>query len=66
MDGNGNYWMIGLDEPVNLSTASATTGTAVSDSNQYELTLSEESPILPIPILASVAETIIETLTDAE
>lgn len=50
-DGNNNYWLIGYDQAVSLSTASATTGTAVGDSNQYELAMSEESGILPIPII---------------
>ena len=62
-DGNGNYWMIGLDNPVNLSSASATTGTSVSDNNQYELAMSEEASVMPVPLLASAAETIISTLT---
>lgn len=62
-DGNGNYWMIGLDDPVNLSSASATTGTAVGDNNQYELAMSEEAAVMPIPLLASAAETIIAALT---
>ena len=62
-DGNGNYWMIGLDDPVNLSSASATTGTSVSDNNQYELAMSEEAAVMPIPLLASAAETIITALT---
>lgn len=65
-DGNNNYWFIGLDQPVNLTSASANTGTAVGDSNQYDLVLSEDSAIMPIPILASAAEDIIDTLTDAE
>lgn len=62
-DGNGNYFMIGLDDAVNLTTATATTGTAVGDNNQYELTMSEESGILPVPLLATEAEDIIATLT---
>jgi hypothetical protein len=55
--------MIGLDDPVNLSSASATTGTSVSDNNQYELAMSEEASVMPIPLLASAAETIIAALT---
>lgn len=50
-DGNNNYWLIGYDSPVSLNTATATTGTSVSDSNQYELTMSEESGILPLAII---------------
>lgn len=61
-DGNGNWWMIGLDDAVTLSTATADTGTAVGDSNQYELTMSEESGVLPIPLNAQNAQTIVNTL----
>lgn len=62
-DGNGNYWMIGLDEPVSMTAGTAETGTSVSDTNQYTLTISEDSPVLPVPLLAANAETIIATLT---
>ena len=62
-DGNNNYWFIGLDQGVTLTTASATTGTAATDANQYELVLSEDAAIMPVPVLASAAETIIATLT---
>lgn len=62
-DGNGNYWMIGLDEPVSMTAGTAETGTSVSDTNQYTLTISEDSPVLPVPLLAANAETIITTLT---
>lgn len=65
VDGNNNYWMLGLDQPVTLTTASATTGTAATDSNQVDLVLSEESAVLPIPLLASNAEAIITALTVA-
>lgn len=64
-DGNGNFWMIGLDDPVNLNTATADTGTAVGDSNQYSLTVAEQTSVLPIPLLAANAETIISALTQA-
>lgn len=63
-DGNGNYWFIGLDDPVNLSSASATTGTAVGDNNQYELAMSEEAAVMPIPLKADQAKTIIAALTE--
>ena len=62
-DGNNNYWFIGLDQAVTLTSASATTGTAATDANQYELVLSEDAAVMPIPLLASAAETIVETLT---
>jgi hypothetical protein len=61
-DGNGNYWMLGLDEPVTLTTASSDTGTAVGDSNQYTLAMSEDSAILPVPINAANVTTIVNKL----
>lgn len=57
-DGNGNYWVMGVNDPVSMTSGSATTGTSVSDTNQYELTLSETSGILPIPVLATAVETV--------
>lgn len=53
MDGNGKYWMIGLNDPVTLTSASANTGTAVGDSNQYELVLSEDAATMPIEIVGA-------------
>jgi hypothetical protein len=53
LDGNGNYWLLGYENPVSLTSASAATGTSVSDSNQYDLVLSEEAGILPIPVIAT-------------
>lgn len=53
MDGNGKYWMIGLNDPVTLTSASANTGTAVGDSNQYELVLSEDAATMPIEIVGT-------------
>lgn len=51
LDGNNNYWVIGTDQPVNMTTVSATTGTAATDSNQYELVLSEDAPSMPIQLV---------------
>lgn len=65
-DGNNNVWVIGVDAEATLATATATTGTAVSDNNQYELTLQEVAGIMPIPVNASNVDTVIEALTDAE
>ena len=51
LDGNNRYWVIGSDQPVNMTTVSATTGTAATDSNQYELVLSEDAPSMPIQLV---------------
>jgi hypothetical protein len=61
-DGNGNWWMLGLDNPVTLTTASSDTGVAVGDSNQYSLTMSEDSAILPVPINAANVTSIVSKL----
>ena len=39
-DANGTYWVFGLDKGAFTSAASATTGTAFSDKNGYDITLS--------------------------
>ena len=57
VDGNGIYWMIGLNDSVTLTTASATTGTTISDSNQYDLVLSEDSATMPIQIVGNPSAT---------
>jgi len=64
LDSNNIYWLIGSDNPVTATTLSATTGTAVGDANQYSLTLSADEAIMPIPLDASAAESIISALTD--
>lgn len=63
LDSNGIYWLIGAENPVTASTLSATTGVAVSDANQYSLTLSADEAYMPIPLDATAASTIITTLT---
>lgn len=64
-DGNNIVWVIGVDAEATLETATATTGTAVSDNNQYELTISETSGIMPIPVAAAKVDTVIAALTTA-
>lgn len=63
LDSNGKYWLIGSENPVIASTLSATTGTAVGDSNQYSITLSADEAYMPIPLDATNAQTIITALT---
>lgn len=52
-DANGKYWYLGKDNYVECSAGSATTGTASSDSNHYELTLTDISVELPYEVPAS-------------
>ena len=52
-DGNGKYWLMNPNDEVNLSTATAETGTAVGDANQYTLTLSQNSANMPFEIFGN-------------
>ena len=63
LDSNGIYWLIGANDAVTATSLSATTGVSVGDNNQYTITLSADEAILPIPLAADKAQTIINTLT---
>jgi len=57
-DANNKYWYLGKDNYVECSAGTATTGTAASDANHYELTLSDTSAELPYEVDASVIDSI--------
>ena len=59
-DANDKYWYLGKDNYVECSAGSATTGTATSDSNHYELTLSDTSAELPYEVDSSVISSIVD------
>ena len=63
LDSNNQYWLIGAENPVSLTTLSGSTGTAIGDSNQYSVTLSADEATMPILIEADQAQTVINTLT---
>ena len=42
-DSNGKYWYLGKDDYVSASAGAGNTGTAKGDSNNYSLTLKDES-----------------------
>lgn len=42
-DGNGIWWFMGKDFPVNASTGSASTGVAAGDSNRFSVTFTDIS-----------------------
>ena len=50
LDTNGHYWYLGKDNYVECNAGSATTGVASSDSNHYELTLTDTSAELPYEV----------------
>ena len=62
VDSNNQTWLIGAENPVSLSTLTGSTGTAISDNNQYSVTLSSQEAHMPILIEADQAQTIINTL----
>ena len=63
VDSNNQTWLIGAENPVSLSTLTATTGTAIGDSNSYNVTLSAEEANMPLLIEPDQAQTVIDTLT---
>ena len=58
-DFNGIYWYLGKDSYVECSAGSASTGVATSDSNHYELTLTDTSSELPYEVPADAIANII-------
>lgn len=68
LDGNGKMWLMNLDAEVTLTTATANTGVAVGDSNQYDLVLSQDAATMPIEIVGTENRTpkqIVEGLLQA-
>lgn len=63
IDSNNQTWLIGAENPVSLTTLSASTGSAVGDNNQYSVTLSAQEAHMPILIEKEQAQTVINTLT---
>ena len=59
-DANDKYWYLGKDNYVECTAGSAATGTAASDSNHYELTLTDMSAELPYEVDASAISTIVD------
>lgn len=49
-DANGKYWFLGKDNPVEASAGVAQSGTAATDLNGYNITLSDNSKELPFEI----------------
>lgn len=55
-DFNGLYWYLGYDFPVTVTAATAQTGTAATDLNGYNITLSDTSAELPFEVPATLIE----------
>lgn len=61
-DGNGLYWLLGYDEPLQLSAGDGLTGTARADRNGYSATLQDNSLELPYEILVGEGGVNIDSL----
>lgn len=57
-DSNNKYWYLGYDDYVSASSGSANTGQSKGDSNNYGLTLRDESETFPYEVAASVITTL--------
>lgn len=55
-DSNDKYWYLGYDDYVSASAGSANTGQNKGDSNNYGLTLKDESETFPYEVRKSVIE----------
>jgi hypothetical protein len=58
-DGNGKYWYLGKDEPVNASAGDGQTGTARSDANRYTITLQDDSQEMPYEVDPSIVDALV-------
>lgn len=54
IDSNGHGWFLGKDEPVIMTAGTAQTGVAKGDGNLYNLTFTDESSELPLPLSDSL------------
>lgn len=64
-DGNGKYYALGLDYPIDVTAATAETGTANTDLNGYNLTVSDYSVALPHYVVDSSTIAALEAITIA-
>ena len=61
-DNNGLYWLLGLDNPLELSAGDGPTGTARTDRNGYSVTLQDDSKGLPTEVLTGTGGVDIDAL----
>lgn len=62
-DGNGKYWYIGYDYPIEASAGTAETGTAMTDLNGYNITITDNSIALPYEITDATTIAALEAIT---
>lgn len=59
-DSNNKYWYLGKDDYVSSTAGSGNTGTAKGDSNNYSLTLTDESDTYPFEITEAAVLKVVE------
>lgn len=62
-DMNGKYWAVGVENPLEGSAGEGSTGTAVSDANQYSVTISVDDPELPYEVTDASTISALEAIT---
>ena len=55
-DKNGNWWLYGHDEYLSVSEGTVETGAAPTDSNGYNITLSVDERMLPLPVAQAAVD----------
>lgn len=58
-DGNNKFWYLGYNDYVSSSAGSGNTGTSKGDSNNYSITLKDESDSYPYEVHPSIVEALI-------
>lgn len=58
-DKNGNWWLYGHDEYLTVTEQTTETGAAPSDNNGYNVTLSVDEKMLPLPVASGAVETLL-------
>ena len=59
-DANGKYWYLGYDEPVTATAGTGQTGTANTDGNNYQITLTDNSDTYPHEVSAEALADIVD------
>ncbi len=49
-DANGKLWYLGYNEPVTATAGTGQTGTAATDGNNYQITLTDQSDTYPYEV----------------
>lgn len=57
-DSNGNFWYLGLNNPVYASNGTAETGTAKTDGNKYTIEFTDDSDTYPFTLNAASIQAI--------